>query len=80
MLTSSGDATCNLWDTEQGRPVRIFRDHGADVMSVSVSKTDPNIFVSGSCDALALVRPCDGLCYDWRDGGGVGGVASRILI
>ncbi|CAE7538724.1 GB-1, partial [Symbiodinium microadriaticum] len=55
ILTASGDSTCNLWDIEKGRPVSIFRDHSADVMSVSVSNHDPHMFVSGSCDALALV-------------------------
>lgn len=56
ILTASGDATCNLWDIEKGRPSAIFRDHSADVMSLAVCKTDPNLFVSGSCDSLALVR------------------------
>ena len=40
---------------EQKRPIQIFNDHGADVMSLSVSKPDPNLFVSGSCDSLAMV-------------------------
>jgi guanine nucleotide-binding protein G(I)/G(S)/G(T) subunit beta-1 len=55
ILTASGDSTCNLWDIERGRPIRIFREHSADVMSVCASKTDPNIFASGSCDTTAKV-------------------------
>mmetsp|Transcript_13621 Transcript_13621/g.14157 ORF Transcript_13621/g.14157 Transcript_13621/m.14157 type:complete len:356 (+) Transcript_13621:89-1156(+) len=50
ILTASGDSTCNLWDIERGRPIRIFKEHTADVMSVSVSKVDPTLFLSGSCD------------------------------
>jgi guanine nucleotide-binding protein G(I)/G(S)/G(T) subunit beta-1 len=55
ILTASGDSTCNLWDIERGRPIRIFREHTADVMSVCVSKADPNIFASGSCDTTVKV-------------------------
>ncbi len=55
ILTASGDSTCHLWDVERGRPNRIFKEHSADVMSVSVSKIDPNLFASGSCDATAKV-------------------------
>jgi guanine nucleotide-binding protein G(I)/G(S)/G(T) subunit beta-1 len=59
ILTASGDATCNLWDIERARPVRIFREHSSDVMSLCVSKADPNIFCTGSCDATAKVpMPC----------------------
>lgn len=55
ILTASGDSTCNLWDIERGRPIRIFRGHSADVMSVCASKADPNIFASGSCDTTVKV-------------------------
>jgi|TARA_B110000977_G_scaffold130096_1_gene165946 guanine nucleotide-binding protein G(I)/G(S)/G(T) subunit beta-1 len=32
-----------------------FDEHSSDVMSVSLSPTDENQFISGSCDALAKV-------------------------
>jgi len=51
IITSSGDSTCILWNLNQNQVVRHFTDHSGDVMSVSPSPTDQNIFVSGSCDA-----------------------------
>ena len=53
IITSSGDSTCILWDTERGEVMVRFTDHGADVMRVSISPVDKNIFVSGSCDCTA---------------------------
>ena len=32
MLTSSGDSTCILWDTERAVRKQTFKDHSADVM------------------------------------------------
>lgn len=32
-----------------------FSDHAADVMSISINPTNPNVFVSGSCDMTAKV-------------------------
>ena len=55
ILTSSGDATCILWDVESEDQISRFRGHESDVMSVSPSPTEPNIFVTGSCDANACV-------------------------
>lgn len=52
ILTSSGDMSCMLWDVETGTLVEKFDDHSADVMSLSPSPTDKNLFVSGACDAL----------------------------
>jgi guanine nucleotide-binding protein G(I)/G(S)/G(T) subunit beta-1 len=49
IITSSGDATCILWDIEAGNKVCEFAGHEGDVMSVSVSP-DKNMFVSGACD------------------------------
>ncbi|CAK9784246.1 putative mating factor receptor-coupled G protein [Cutaneotrichosporon oleaginosum] len=54
MLTASGDMTCMLWDVEQGTRISEFTDHTGDVMSVSLGP-NPNIFVSGACDASAKV-------------------------
>jgi len=53
MVTSSGDATCIYWDSESGTPISHFHDHQGDVMFVSLSPTDKNLFVSGSCDHTA---------------------------
>ncbi|KAI9276415.1 WD40-repeat-containing domain protein [Sporodiniella umbellata] len=62
ILTSSGDTHCMLWDIERGTRKAKFSQHTGDVMSrldtalsLSVSPTDPNIFVSGACDAVAKV-------------------------
>ncbi len=53
MLTSSGDATCMLWDVSTGEMTTEFKGHESDVMSLSVNPQDANIFVSGSCDTFA---------------------------
>jgi len=54
IITSSGDATCILWDIEAGTKVQEFSDHTGDVMSLSLSPIDTkNVFVSGACDATA---------------------------
>lgn len=55
MLTGSGDSTCILWDTERGVRKQTFKDHSADVMSVSAHPMDPNVFASGSCDCTVRV-------------------------
>ncbi|KAE8260482.1 hypothetical protein A4X13_0g292 [Tilletia indica] len=54
ILTSSGDMSCMLWDIEAGVKTHEFTDHTGDVMSISLAP-DPNIFVSGACDATAKV-------------------------
>mmetsp|Transcript_16300 Transcript_16300/g.28872 ORF Transcript_16300/g.28872 Transcript_16300/m.28872 type:complete len:348 (+) Transcript_16300:152-1195(+) len=51
IITSSGDSTCIFWDIERGESISSFTDHNGDVMSVAISPTDKNLFVSGSCDA-----------------------------
>jgi guanine nucleotide-binding protein G(I)/G(S)/G(T) subunit beta-1 len=53
IITSSGDSTCILWDISTKLPKAVFHDHDSDVMSVSTLQSDPNMFVSGSCDAKA---------------------------
>ncbi|KAG0165079.1 guanine nucleotide-binding protein subunit beta 1 [Apophysomyces sp. BC1034] len=55
ILTSSGDMSCFLWDVDAGVKTHEFTDHTGDVMSVSLSPHDPNIFVSGGCDATAKI-------------------------
>jgi len=61
IVTSSGDMTCILWDIEAGSKVTEFSDHNGDVMSVTLSPTDKNVFVSGACDASAKL-------WDFRTG------------
>lgn len=55
IISSSGDSTCILWDITRGAPKQVFTDHTSDVMSVSLTPANSNIFVSGSCDSLAKV-------------------------
>jgi guanine nucleotide-binding protein G(I)/G(S)/G(T) subunit beta-1 len=55
ILTSSGDSTCIHWDITRGEVLHTFKDHTGDVMSLSISPSDPNIFVSGSVDTTARV-------------------------
>lgn len=61
IITSSGDSTCIYWDIERGETLGNFNDHGGDVMSVSISPSDQNVFVSGSCDATCKL-------WDIREG------------
>lgn len=61
LLTSSGDRTCSLWDIETGTMEARFREHTADVMSLSLapggssagSSGMGSCFVSAGCDATA---------------------------
>eukprot|EP00249_Psilotum_nudum_P021698 c28211_g2_i2 orf=588-1694(-) len=58
LITSSGDGTCALWDSETCQRVAVFggdspSGHSADVMSVSISTPNSHIFVSGSIDMTA---------------------------
>lgn len=55
IITSSGDMTCLLWDIDAGVKTHEFADHTGDVMSVSISPSDPNIFVSGACDSTSKI-------------------------
>jgi len=61
VLTSSGDASCIYWDVTTGDVVRTFTDHSSDVMSLSISPTNCNLFVSGSVDTTAKL-------WDLRNG------------
>jgi len=54
ILTSSGDMSCILWDTEIGQALHKFTEHTGDVMSISVSQ-DQNTFISGACDSQAKI-------------------------
>jgi len=55
ILTSSGDSTCIHWDIESGEVLKTFSDHKGDVMSLSISPSNPNLFVSGSVDSTAKI-------------------------
>ena len=55
ILSSSGDASCILWNIETQQEKTRFSGHDQDVMSISTCPMDPNLFVSGSCDATAKV-------------------------
>jgi len=55
LLTSSGDTFCFLWDVVNETKIREFQEHKGDVMGLSLSPTDHNIFVSGACDGMAKV-------------------------
>ena len=41
------------WDVDRGETTRTFTEHIADVMSLTISPRDSNLFVSGSCDTFA---------------------------
>lgn len=55
ILTGSGDSTILLWDIPQGQPLQTFAEHKQDVMSIAVSPSDKNTFVSVSVDRTAKV-------------------------
>lgn len=55
VVTSSGDSSCIYWDASSGDVLKTFNDHTADVMSVSVSPENSNVFVSGSVDTTAKI-------------------------
>ena len=55
LITSSGDSTCIVWDTERGVAKHAFHDHTADVMSIATHPTEPHIFASGSCDTTVKI-------------------------
>lgn len=61
ILSSSGDGTCILWDIETRTAKNIYMDHTNDVMFVSLNKTNPKLFASGSVDTTAKV-------WDMRQG------------
>ncbi|KAG5526622.1 hypothetical protein RHGRI_032779 [Rhododendron griersonianum] len=60
LITSSGDRTCVLWDITTGQRTSVFGSefqcgHTADVLSVSINGSNSRTFLSGSCDATALL-------------------------
>mmetsp|Transcript_6329 Transcript_6329/g.13231 ORF Transcript_6329/g.13231 Transcript_6329/m.13231 type:complete len:354 (-) Transcript_6329:418-1479(-) len=61
IVTASGDSSCIYWDVNSGEVLKTFSDHTADVMSLSISPSNNNIFVSGSVDTTAKI-------WDLRNG------------
>lgn len=55
ILSSSGDASINLWDITKGVAVGTFHGHSSDVTSLDLNASDTNCFVTGSCDTSAKV-------------------------
>lgn len=55
ICTSSGDSTCIHWDVESGEVLNTFSEHKGDVMSLAISPSNPNLFISGSVDSTAKV-------------------------
>jgi len=55
IATSSGDSTCIHWDIENGEVINTFSEHNGDVMSLAISPSNANVFVSGSVDSTAKV-------------------------
>jgi len=58
ILTSSGDMSCMLWDFETGTNLAEFTGddaHQGDVMSIAPCPTKVKLFVSGACDAKAML-------------------------
>jgi len=54
ILTAAGDWTCILWDIPTSSRIQEFKEHGSDVMCVSLHP-DKKTFVSGSCDNTCRV-------------------------
>eukprot|EP00511_Aplanochytrium_stocchinoi_P005068 CAMPEP_0204824466 /NCGR_PEP_ID=MMETSP1346-20131115/2488_1 /ASSEMBLY_ACC=CAM_ASM_000771 /TAXON_ID=215587 /ORGANISM="Aplanochytrium stocchinoi, Strain GSBS06" /LENGTH=325 /DNA_ID=CAMNT_0051951635 /DNA_START=322 /DNA_END=1299 /DNA_ORIENTATION=- len=55
ILTASGDSECILWDVGTQTATEVFSGHDGDVTSISLSPTDPNVFVSGGVDNTVRV-------------------------
>ena len=52
ILTTSGDSFCKLWSLEPNQdPIRIFKGHTDDIMSLATTSTNPSIFLTGGCDS-----------------------------
>lgn len=54
ILSSSGDATCILWDITKSTPITTYADHENDVMGIALWQ-EKNIFASCSCDTLVKI-------------------------
>lgn len=73
ILTSSGDHTCILWDLEKNTQAKVFSEHEADVMGISVSQ-DQNTFVSCAIDAFCFLWDLRAAKYQYKFAGHEGDV------
>lgn len=55
LLSCSGDSTAILWDLDTSVMINKWKDHGGDVMSISICPKDENLFVSDACDTAARI-------------------------
>mmetsp|Transcript_19858 Transcript_19858/g.27557 ORF Transcript_19858/g.27557 Transcript_19858/m.27557 type:complete len:350 (+) Transcript_19858:163-1212(+) len=55
ILTASGDSTAIRWDVPSGRVLDTFSEHTADVMTLEISPSNPNLFVTGSVDKTCKI-------------------------
>ncbi|KOS13959.1 g protein complex beta subunit [Malassezia pachydermatis] len=55
LFTASGDGTIVQWDTESETPVHTFSEHQGDVLSLALSPTSPDVFVSSGIDSHVRV-------------------------
>lgn len=58
ILTSSGDSTVIRWDIETGGICETFAEHTQDVMFMSLSPTEKNVFATCSVDRTAKIWDC----------------------
>ena len=56
MYSASADGTASVWDVSALRRVRRYTEHQSFVNSCSVSRTSPQLLLSGSDDKTAKVR------------------------
>lgn len=73
ILTSSGDHTCILWDIEKNAQTKVFNEHEADVMGISISQ-DQNSFVSCAIDSMCFLWDLRAQKYQFRFTGHEGDV------
>lgn len=67
LLTTSGDKTCKLWPIEpRPEPIQIFEGHTQDVLGLSVTPTNPNLFITGGCDGYVKVWDIRGKKSIWE--------------
>ncbi len=56
MLSSSGDATCMLWDISSAKPVSLFGDHSKDVTHLcALEGKGSSLFLSSSVDKTVIL-------------------------
>lgn len=67
ILTASGDRTCKLWPIEpRPYPIQVFEGHSQDVLGLSVTPSNPALFVTGACDSYVKVWDTRGKKSVWE--------------